>query len=199
MWFCASAVLIYLWPAIHPVLVGVIKSKTRILTFLCWWLKLKMLMLMLGHSYLNAEMLVFGRWTAHPHSVMEPQQHRIHTVQPSLFKQRTVHICRFAWFPDFTFVDDCLCLYPRMSVKQVAFWTKDETIGARRSIGVRTFCHLAGNTHSILPIWCTISRHFFCFEALPWRTGRLLFYIEQHPERKHCACALTHWAVMLVD
>ncbi len=155
-----------------------------------------MLLLMLGQSYLNAEVMVFGRWTAHPHSVMEPQQQRIHTVQPSPFKQRTVHICRFAWF---SFINDYVCLCLRMSVKQVTFLTKDETIGARRSIGVRTFCHLAGNTHSILHIECTISRHFFCFETLPWRTGRLLFYIEQHPERKHCACALTHSPVMLVD
>lgn len=193
MWFCA--VLIYLWPAISYIIVFVGRVfSTQVFVFMS--LKQKMLMLMLGQSYLNAKMILFGRWTAHPHSVMEPKQHRIHTVQPSLFKQRNVHVCRFALYP---FINDCLCLYPRMSVKQVAFWTEDETKGARRNIGVRTFCHLAGNPISILHIWCTISRHFFSFKSLLWRTGSLLFYIEQHPERKHCACALTHWAVMLVD
>ncbi len=80
-----------------------------------------MLLLMLGQSYLNAEVMVFGRWTAHPHSVMEPQQQRIHTVQPSPFKQRTVHICRFAWF---SFINDYVCSVFVCQLSKWHFWPK---------------------------------------------------------------------------
>lgn len=52
-------------------------------------------MWMLGQSYLNAEMMLFGCRTPHPHRRMQPEQHRTRTVQPSFVKKRNVHICGF--------------------------------------------------------------------------------------------------------